>query len=79
MEAIRKFLRLGLQAFMKREDGLVAVEWVAMAAAVVVGGIALVWMVMNALGSTAGAIGTNIASTNTGSCGLATSLTTASC
>jgi hypothetical protein len=46
--------------FVRNEDGLVTVEWVALAAAVVVGGIALVWVVMDNLKTPAGTIGNNI-------------------
>lgn len=52
LRAIRKFMR--------REDGLVTVEWVALAAAVVVGGIAVVWVVMDKMEVTAGTVGNNI-------------------
>jgi len=60
MIAINKFLRRGLEAFIKGEEGLVTVEWVALAAAVVVGGITLVWLVMNNLKTPANSIGTGI-------------------
>jgi hypothetical protein len=60
MIAINKFLRRGLTAFIKGEEGLVTVEWVALAAAVVVGGITLVWLVMNNLKVPAATIGNGI-------------------
>ena len=60
MIATRKFLRSGLRSFIKSEDGLVTVEWVALAAAVVVGGITLVWLVMNNLKAPANTIGSQI-------------------
>jgi Flp pilus assembly pilin Flp len=39
-----------IRRFTKKEDGLVTVEWIAIAAAVVVGGVALVWTLYNQLG-----------------------------
>jgi Flp pilus assembly pilin Flp len=65
MIAINKFFRRGLKAFIKGEEGLVTVEWVALAAAVVVGGITLVWLVMNNLKTPAGQIGTGISNAAT--------------
>lgn len=49
-----------LGRFIRREDGLVTVEWVALAAAVVVGGIAVVWVVMDTMEGVSQSIGTNI-------------------
>ena len=46
--------------FLREEDGLVTVEWVALAAAVVVGGITLVWLVMTNLKAPANSIGSGI-------------------
>jgi hypothetical protein len=60
MIAINKFLRSGLQKFLKGEEGLVTVEWVALAVAVVVGGITLAWLVMNNLKAPANLIGKGI-------------------
>lgn len=46
--------------FFRAEDGLVTVEWVALASALVVGAIAVGWLVMQNLQTPANAIGTNI-------------------
>lgn len=60
MMAIRKFLRIGTREFVKNDAGLVTVEWVALASAVVVGGITLVWLVTSNLKAPANSIGTQI-------------------
>ena len=49
-----------LNAFLKNEDGLVTVEWVALASALVIGAIALAWLVMGQLETPANTIGTKI-------------------
>jgi Flp pilus assembly pilin Flp len=49
---------LGL--FFKDEDGAMTVEWVAIAAAVVVGAVALTWSVLSNLDPVADAIGTSL-------------------
>jgi Flp pilus assembly pilin Flp len=49
-----------LLAFLKDESGLVTVEWVAIAAAVVVGGIAIAWAVLDQLDPVAATIGTTL-------------------
>ncbi len=50
-----------LVSFWRGESGLVTVEWVALAAAVVVGGITLVWLVVsNVEKNGAPAVGTGI-------------------
>jgi hypothetical protein len=49
-----------LRDFVKGESGLVTVEWVALAGAVVIGGITVVWIVMNNLQTPASSIGSNI-------------------
>jgi Flp pilus assembly pilin Flp len=46
--------------FFHDEDGLVTVEWVAIAGAVVIAGIAIVWVTMNNLQSEAADTGDNI-------------------
>lgn len=46
-----------LEAFANDEDGMVTVEWVAISAAVVVGGIALAWAVLESLDPVATSIG----------------------
>jgi len=51
-----------LKRFAGAQDGLVTVEWVALAGAVVIGGISLVWLVMNTLKTPANAVGTNLTS-----------------
>ena len=57
-----KKLRRDLQGFMVSEDGLVTVEWVALAGAIIIGAIAVGWLVMKSLSSPANAIGTQITS-----------------
>lgn len=47
----------------KSEDGLVTVEWVALAAAMVVGAVTIGWLVMNNLKGPANSIGTGINTT----------------
>ena len=49
-----------LSRFLNEESGLVTVEWVAVAAAVVVGGITLVWLVMNHIETPANSVGSQI-------------------
>ena len=56
-----------LSRLVKREDGLVTVEWVALAAAMVVGAVSIGWLVMVNLKTPANSIGTgisNVATTN---------------
>jgi Flp pilus assembly pilin Flp len=74
MSAMQKFLRKGLKRFLKNEEGLVTVEWIALVAAVVVGGIAVVWLVMNQAGGIAQNISASISSTNAAGCGNASNL-----
>ncbi len=57
---IMQKLAAGFRRFTKREDGLVTVEWIAIAAAVVIGGVALVWTLYNQLGSPGSAISSKI-------------------
>jgi len=54
--------RLGrdLHEFMVAEDGLVTVEWVALAGAIIIGAIAVGWIVMRSLSSPANSIGSTI-------------------
>ena len=54
-----------LRTFLENQSGLVTVEWVALAGAVVIGGITVVWIVMNNLQTPAGAVGSNITSCET--------------
>jgi len=54
-----------LRGFFTSEDGLVTVEWVALASAMVVGAIAIGWLVMTNLRSPANLIGSNINSLST--------------
>lgn len=49
-----------LRSFFSKEDGLVTVEWVALGGAIVIGAIALGWMVMNSMDAPATAIGTHV-------------------
>ncbi len=43
--------------FLRKKDGMVTVEWVALSAAVLVGGIAIAWTVLNNLDPVAKQIG----------------------
>lgn len=52
-----------LNAFLHSEDGLVTVEWVALASALVVGAIAIGWLVLGNLKAPANTIGTQINTT----------------
>jgi len=63
--SIGKFFRKSVGPFVKKEDGLVTVEWVALSAAVVVGGITLVWLVIGNLKTPANSIGNQIDSAAT--------------
>ena len=56
--------RLGrdLRTFMVSESGLVTVEWVALAGAIIIGAIAVGWLVMESLSSPANAVGGQITS-----------------
>jgi Flp pilus assembly pilin Flp len=56
-------MRNTLNAFFKNEDGLVTVEWVALASALVVGAIAIGWLVLGQLKAPAATIGTSINTT----------------
>jgi Flp pilus assembly pilin Flp len=49
-----------LRDFVRSEDGLVTVEWVALASALVIGAIAIGWFVMNSLHDPAAVIGNKI-------------------
>jgi Flp pilus assembly pilin Flp len=55
-------IRNRLSAFLQNEEGVVTVEWVALAGAVVIGAIAVGWIVLNNLKAPASTIGTNITS-----------------
>ena len=61
MKARRGFL----SRLAKSEDGLVTVEWVALAAAMVVGAVSIGWLVMVNLKTPAASIGTGIDTTAT--------------
>jgi Flp pilus assembly pilin Flp len=54
-----------LSRFVRAQDGLVTVEWVALAGAVVIGGITVVWLVMNNLKTPANAVGSNLTTCET--------------
>jgi Flp pilus assembly pilin Flp len=54
-----------LNAFLKNEDGLVTVEWVALASALVIGAIAIGWLVMGAMTDPATTIGEKITTSQT--------------
>lgn len=47
-----------LSKLVRSEDGMVTVEWVALSAAVLVGGIAIAWAVLNNLDPVVSQIGT---------------------
>jgi len=49
-----------LRGFWASEDGLVTVEWVALAGAIIIGAIAVGWLVMRSLSAPANAIGSQI-------------------
>jgi Flp pilus assembly pilin Flp len=53
-------LRAVVNRFRKDEDGGMTVEWVAIAAAVVVGAVAMTWSVLSNLDPVADAIGTSL-------------------
>jgi Flp pilus assembly pilin Flp len=55
-----RLARAILERFCSDEDGAMTVEWVAIAAAVVVGAVAITWMVLSGLDPVAGAIGTSL-------------------
>ena len=55
-------LRREMHAFAVSEEGLVTVEWVALAGAVIIGAIAVGWIVMRSLSSPANTIGTTVSS-----------------
>jgi Flp pilus assembly pilin Flp len=54
-----------LKAFVRNQDGLVTVEWVALASALVVGAIAIGWLVLGNMKAPANTIGTQISATAT--------------
>ena len=60
-----KSLKSWLHSFGTDEGGLVTVEWVALAGAVVIGGITVVWIVMNNLQTPANAVGSNLTACET--------------
>ena len=47
-------------SFRKSESGVVAVEWVALAGAVVIGAVAVAWPIANSLSTPAQQVGTNL-------------------
>lgn len=51
-----------IKRFFKDESGLVTVEWVAIAAALVVGAISIAWAVLGSLEAPAATIGSTIGS-----------------
>jgi len=54
-----------ISTFWRRQDGVVTVEWVAIAGAVVIGGITVVWIVMNNLQTPASSVGSNLTACET--------------
>ena len=55
-----KELYQALHGFAVSEEGLVTVEWVALAGAIIIGAIAVGWLVMRSLSSPANSIGSTI-------------------
>ena len=49
-----------VRGFGKGESGVVAVEWVALAGAVVIGAVAVAWPIANSLSTPAQQVGTNL-------------------
>lgn len=58
---VKNFLR----KFLSGQGGLVTVEWVALAGAVVIGGITAAWMVMNGLKTPANTVGSRLTACET--------------
>jgi hypothetical protein len=54
-----------LKVFFSSEDGVVAVEWVALAGAVVIGGITVAWIVLNNLKTPANSVGSRLTACET--------------
>ena len=54
-----------IKSFFSSDEGLVTVEWVALAGAVVIGGITVVWIVLNNLQTPANSIGSNLTACET--------------
>lgn len=54
--------RFPLGSFWRSEDGVVTVEWVALAGAVLVGAIAIGWIVLNGLQTPANSVSGNLGS-----------------
>jgi len=50
----------GTRAFARDERGLVTVEWVSLAGAVVIGGITVAWLVLNTLITPANNVASNV-------------------
>ena len=57
-----------LQSFLRDEDGLGTVEWVALTGAVVIGVIALGWVVMGGLKAPATSIGSSLTACTSEGC-----------
>jgi hypothetical protein len=57
---LTRLTRVSLRGLLKRDGGVVTVEWVAIAAAVVVGGVAIAYIVLNGLGAPAQKIGSQL-------------------
>ncbi|MDE2184290.1 MAG: hypothetical protein KGJ78_14815 [Alphaproteobacteria bacterium] len=55
-------IRAHLGGFVTSEDGLVTVEWVALAGALAIGAITVGWIVLNGLKTPANNIGNNLSS-----------------
>lgn len=62
IETARRHVFGVLRSFSKDERGVVTVEWVALAGAVVIGAIAVGWIVMNNLQTPANNVGTQVTS-----------------
>ena len=62
MRARRHCLSGWLRGFGRHEDGLVTVEWLAVAGTVVIGGITAVWLTLNNLQNTGAGISNTVSS-----------------
>lgn len=60
--ALGRKVRAQLNGFFASEDGLVTVEWVALAGALAIGAITVGWLVLNGLRAPANQIGNNLSS-----------------
>ena len=60
--------RISFTTLVRSENGLVTVEWVALAAAMVIGAVTIAWLVMTNMKTESNSVGStinNVATTNT--------------